>query len=91
MATVYKLAHDQRLNRHSPGTVLTALMIERLLDHDRAREINFGPGDDPYKRAWVSRMREMQGILAFNRTTLRGRLGIARHIWGRALKRAAGF
>ncbi len=95
VATVYKLAHNQSLDRHSPGTVLTALMIERLLDGDLAREINFGPGADPYKRAWASQMRGMQGILAFNRATLRGRLGIARHIWGRVLKRtltrAAGF
>jgi CelD/BcsL family acetyltransferase involved in cellulose biosynthesis len=91
VATVYKLAHDQRLGHHSPGTVLTALMIEQLLDRDHAGEINLGPGADPYKRAWASRMREMQGILAFNRTTLRGRLGIARHIWGRGLKRAAGL
>ncbi len=91
VATVYKLAHDQSFDQHSPGTVLTAQMIEHLLDRDQACEINFGPGDDPYKRAWASRMREMQGILAFNGTTLRGRLGIARHIWGRALKRVAGF
>ena len=91
VATVYKLTHDQTFNAFSPGTVLTALMIERLLDRDHAQEINFGPGDDPYKRSWVSQMREMWGILAFNRATLRGRLGIARHIWGRALKRAAGF
>jgi len=88
VATVYKLAHDRKFDRHSPGTVLTALTIERLLDDDRASELNFGPGGDPYKRAWASQMREMQGILAFNRGTLRGRLGIARHIWGRAAKRA---
>ena len=66
-------------------------MIESLLDRDRAREINFGPGDDPYKRAWVTRMREMQGILAFNRATVRGRLGIGQHIWGRRLKRAMDY
>ncbi len=88
VATLYKLAHDQRLDRHSPGTVLTALTIERLLDRDHATEINFGPGADPYKRAWAGRMREMHGILAFHRGTLRGRLGIARHIWARAVKRA---
>ncbi len=94
-ATLYKLAHDRRHDRHSPGTVLTALTIERLLDRDHATEIDFGPGADPYKRAWASQMRGMHGILAFHRGTLRGRLGIARHIWGRAtkraLKRAAGF
>ena len=61
------------------------------MDGELAREINFGPGDEPYKRAWASRMREMQGILAFNRATLRGRLGIARHIWGRRLKRAMDY
>lgn len=90
-ATLYKLAHDQCLDQHSPGTLLTAWTIERLLEEDHVREINFGPGDDPYKRLWASQSREMWGILAFNPATLRGRLGTVRHIWGRGLKQGMGF
>lgn len=90
VATVYKLAHDRRFDTVSPGTVLTALMIERLLDTERARELDFGPGDEAYKRLWTSHVRERWGILAFNPRTVSGTLGIARHIWGRAAKQTVG-
>jgi hypothetical protein len=91
-AILYKLAHDRRLDRDSPGTVLTARMIAHMLDTEAANELDFGPGDDPYKSSWASQRRERWGILAFNPKTMRGRLGIVRHIWGRAAKRRlAGF
>ncbi len=77
-----------KLIANEPGMVLTALTIEQLLDRDWASEINSGPGADPYKRSWAGQMCEMQGILAFNRGSWRGRPGIARHIWARGVKRA---
>ena len=50
-AVVLKLAHDEAFKLHSPGTVLTALMLRHLLDHEHVTEIDFGRGDDPYKAA----------------------------------------
>lgn len=91
VASVYKLSHDRALDAHSPGTVLTARMIEHLLEAEGVHELDFGPGDNAYKQDWTSRERERWGMLAFNPRTVRGRLGIARHIWGRAVKRAVGF
>ncbi len=86
-ATLYKLAHDRRHDRLSPGTVLTMHMIERVIDVDRAAEVDFGVGDDPYKRRWASARRERWGLMAFEPRTVRGKIGILRHVVGRKVKR----
>ncbi len=87
-ATLYKLAHDRRHDRLSPGTVLTMHMIERVIDVDRAAEVDFGVGDDPYKRRWASARRERWGLVAFEPRTVRGKIGILRHVVGRGVKAA---
>jgi CelD/BcsL family acetyltransferase involved in cellulose biosynthesis len=79
-AILYKLAHDRSFDALSPGTVLTARMLERLLDDERVAEVDLGAGDDPYKRLWASRRRERWGLIGFDPMTLRGGLGILRHV-----------
>lgn len=83
IATVLKLAHDEEFKAQSPGTVLTAWMIQRLIDKDGVTEIDFGRGDDPYKRLWVSERRQRTGALLINPRRVPGLVAWGRHTAGR--------
>jgi hypothetical protein len=56
-AFIHKLAYRHSASALSPGTVLSAAMFERALDLDRVDLIDYGIGDDPYKRDWMEEVR----------------------------------
>jgi len=85
-ATIYKLAHDQQFDEFSAGSILTSRLIQHVLDVDKVCEIDFGSGDDPYKKTWLPKRRERLGIIAMSPRSLRGCLSIVRHVGGRATK-----
>lgn len=87
-ATVLKLAHHEAFKPVSPGTVLTALMLRRLLDEENVDEIDFGRGDDPYKRQWASQRRQRIGLVLVNPFRPQGLKAVGRHLLGRG-RRAA--
>jgi hypothetical protein len=87
-ALIYKLAYDERFADLSVGTILTATLMQHVIDVDRVVQVDYLTGDDAYKKDWMSGRRERWGILALNPRTLRGALAIARHVGGRAIKRA---
>ena len=82
-AMVLKLAHDEAFKAHSPGTVLTALMLRHLLDQEHVAQIDFGRGDDPYKQGWATQRRQRIGLLLVNPRRPAGAAQLLRHAAGR--------
>ncbi|WP_158922416.1 GNAT family N-acetyltransferase [Acidisphaera sp. S103] len=82
-AIVLKLAHDEAFKAHSPGTVLTALMVRHLLDQEHVAAIDFGRGDDAYKQGWATRRRQRIGMLLVNPWRMAGAMDLLRHTAGR--------
>jgi CelD/BcsL family acetyltransferase involved in cellulose biosynthesis len=84
-AIVLKLAHDEAFKAHSPGTVLTALMLRHLLDQEHVVQIDFGRGDDAYKQGWATQRRQRIGLLLVNPRRAAGATQLLRHAAGRML------
>ncbi len=85
-AEIYKLAYDEAYSRFSIGSVLTALMMKHVLEHDDVHEIDYLIGDDPYKKTWVNQRRERWGLVAYDPHHWRGMLGLAQESIGRTAK-----
>lgn len=85
-ANIYKLAYDEAYKAHGSGTVLTAMLMEHVIEIDSVAEVDYLTGDDPYKKSWMSDRRERWGIVAYNPQTLGGILGLAKEVFGRILK-----
>lgn len=79
-ATIAKLAYDDTMKALSPGTVLTAHMLEDALNARTFDEIDLGRGDDGYKRDWLGRRRPVLGMVIANPRSVRGLAAAARHL-----------
>ena len=86
-ALIYKLAYDEQFGKLSIGSILTAKLMEYVIDVDKVSLVDYLTGDEPYKRDWMSRRNERWGIIAYNPRTLSGLLAAARHFGGKWLKR----
>ena len=86
-ARVEKLAHDEAAKTLSPGTVLTAWMIRALLA-EGVSTLDFGRGDDPYKRLWAGARRQRRGLILARLFTPRGAAALLRQRLGDLRRRA---
>jgi CelD/BcsL family acetyltransferase involved in cellulose biosynthesis len=86
VASIYKLAYDERFGSLSIGSLLTERLMRHVIDVDRVGEVDYLTGDDAYKRDWMSHSRERCGIIAFNLRSARGIAAAAFHLGGGLLK-----
>jgi hypothetical protein len=57
-ASIFRLAYDERWGHYSPGSLLTAFMMEHAIDRDRVRSLDFLTGNEVYKQDWMSERSE---------------------------------
>ena len=86
-AHIFKLAYQAGFERFSVGSVLTAALMQHVMDVDGVREVDYLTGDDSYKKDWMSHRRERVGLIAFDRSRLRGCMAWARHSAGKLYRR----
>lgn len=86
-AEIFKVAYDEAYKAHTAGTLLTAALMEHVLDHDRVNEVDYLIGDDPYKKTWMSHRRDRWGLVAYDPRTISGLMGLARHFAGELKRR----
>jgi CelD/BcsL family acetyltransferase involved in cellulose biosynthesis len=93
-ATIFKLAHREKFSACSPGTLLTHWMFSQLVPALQIKRVDFGRGDDLYKRDWLRFCTFRRGIIACNPTNLAGLRDIAIDIFptwtGRVMRQASG-
>ena len=85
-AEIFKVAYDEAFKEYSPGTVLTAKLMEHVMQSDRVHEIDYLIGDDAYKKIWMSDRRERFGVVAYNPWTMVGGVGAIVEFAGRQVK-----
>jgi hypothetical protein len=56
-ALIHKLAHTEASKPLSAGTTLSAALFEQVIDRDRVSLVDFGTGNDGYKRDWMEHIR----------------------------------
>lgn len=85
-AGIYKVGYDEAHAAYSPGTLLTAHLMEHVIDRDGVSEVDYYIGDDPYKQTWMTHRRERWGIVAYNPRTLQGLWRASREVGARFVK-----
>ena len=67
IAYIHKLAHRESAKPISPGTSLTAALMMKVIDDDGVEFVDFGTGDDPYKRDWMEEARPRYRLQAWRK------------------------
>ena len=78
IAIIHKLAYREDSREMSPGTVLSMEMFRSAIDDDKAEVIDFGIGNDGYKKDWMSDARPLYALTAYDLLSPRGLAGIVR-------------
>ncbi len=57
-ASIFRLAYDEEWKRYSPGSILTAYLMQYVIDVDKVEEIDFLTGNEAYKQDWMTERRQ---------------------------------
>lgn len=84
-AFIHKLAHLEDRVAASPGTLLSHALFRHVIERDRVTRVDFGTGDDRYKRDWMNRRDPLWRFAMYNPARIGAWPGLVRG-WLRAVK-----
>jgi hypothetical protein len=87
-AWIHKLAHLESAKPLSAGTTLSAALFEHVIDRDRVEWVDFGTGDDRYKRDWMEQVRPRWRLTCLRRGDPRNWLTIAKALARKLVSRS---
>lgn len=67
VAYIHKLSHVAGHDALSPGTLLTHALFTKAFDEDKVSRIDFGTGDDGYKRDWMEQTAPLMTLTGWDR------------------------
>ena len=85
-ANIYKVAYHEDHKAYAPGTLLTAMLMQHVIEQDGVAEVDYLIGDDPYKKSWMGDRRERWGLIAYNPRSILGLTRLFRELGGRGIK-----
>jgi len=88
IASSFRTAYDLNYRDFSVGSIVLQRMLEHVMTIDNVLEIDFGPGDEPYKKQWLSKRRKLWRIRAYHTGRLRARVTYGLRILEDELERA---
>ena len=88
-AYIHKLAHLESAKPLSAGTILTAALFEHVIDRDKVAWVDFGTGDDPYKRDWMEQVRPRSRLTCLRRGAVRNWPAIGKSLLHQLVSRAS--
>lgn len=90
VAYIHKLSHISGHDALSPGTLLTHRLFELAFDEDQVKRIDFGTGDDGYKRDWMEESAPLVTITAWDPMQPVAWPSIAKDCFSRVAARVSG-
>ena len=66
---IYKLCYDEDYKAKSVGAVLSVNMMRHALEEDKACLIDYGCGNDTYKKEWMSHRQNRHTFIILNNST----------------------
>jgi hypothetical protein len=87
IATIHKLAYREDSKQLSPGTILSMEMFRRAIDEDKVETIDFGIGDDGYKKDWMAEYVPLYALDAYDLRSVRGLAGAGRLLASKLVRR----
>jgi hypothetical protein len=70
-ASIFRLAYNEAWKHYSPGSILTAYLMQYVINNDKVAEIDFLTGNEAYKQDWMSERRQRWRLVLARQNTQR--------------------